>query len=310
MKNDIINDMRRRAGKLQKLIILPEKDDARIQEAVRIIKKENIARIMLLGKEDLDKKKIEVFSQVFYDLRKHKGITIDQARETVAHPLYYAAMLVRSGEADGFVAGAAHSTPDVARAAIYCLGVDPRIKTVSSCFIMVVPDCNFGEGGVFIFSDCGIVPSPTAEQLSQIAISAAQLAKSVFGIIPRVAMLSYSTKGSSRGPAVDKVAEATRLVRQERPDLLIDGELQLDAAIVPEVAKIKDPQGALGGRANVLVFPDLEAGNIGYKLTQRLAKARAIGPLLVGLNKPASDLSRGCSLEDIVDCVALTALRT
>ena len=301
--------MRRRAGKLQKLIILPEKDDARIQGAARIIKKEKITRIMLLGKEDLDRKKIEYFSQVFYDLRKHKGITIDQARETLAHPLYYAAMMVRCGEADGFVAGAAHSTPDVARAAIYCLGVDPRIKTVSSCFMMVVKDCSFGENGVFIFSDCGIVPSPTAEQLSQIAISAAELAKSVFEIIPRVAMLSYSTKGSSRGPLVDKVAEATRLAKQERPDLLIDGELQLDAAIVPEVAKIKDPQGALGGRANVLVFPDLEAGNIGYKLTQRLAKARAIGPLLVGLNKPASDLSRGCSLEDIVDCVALTALR-
>jgi len=291
------------------LIVLPEKDDARIQEAARIITKEKIARIILLGKEGLESKKIDAFAQIFFEARKHKGITILQAREALSHPLYYAAMMVRAGEADGFVAGAAHSTPDVAKAAIYCIGVDERIKTVSSCFIMVVADKSFGENGVFIFADCGIVPQPTSQQLAQIAISSAELAKNVFDILPRVAMLSYSTKGSAKGPLVDKVKEATQLAKQQRPDLLIDGELQVDAAIVAEVAKIKDAQGPLAGRANVLIFPDLEAGNIGYKLVQRLSKARAIGPLLQGLNKPCSDLSRGALVEDIVDTVATTALR-
>lgn len=291
------------------MIVLPEKDDARIQEAARIITKEKIARIILLGKEDLESKKIDAFAQIFFEARKHKGITILQAREALSHPLYYAAMMVRAGEADGFVAGAAHSTPDVAKAAIYCIGVDERIKTVSSCFIMVVADKSFGENGVFIFADCGIVPQPTSQQLAQIAISSAELAKNVFDILPRVAMLSYSTKGSAKGPLVDKVKEATQLAKQQRPDLLIDGELQVDAAIVAEVAKIKDAQGPLAGRANVLIFPDLEAGNIGYKLVQRLSKARAIGPLLQGLNKPCSDLSRGALVEDIVDTVATTALR-
>lgn len=291
------------------MIILPEKDDLRIQAAAKLIKEEKIARVILLGKEDLESKKIDGFSKIFYELRKHKGITPEEAKVTMGIPLYYAAMMVREAEADGFVAGAAHSTPDVARAAIYCLGVDERINTVSSCFVMVVPDCSFGENGVFIFADCGIVPEPTAIQLSQIAISSAELAKNVFDISPRVAMLSYSTKGSARGRLVDRVKEATRLAKEQRPDLLIEGELQLDAAIVPEVAKIKDPQGVLAGRANVLIFPNLEAGNIGYKLTQRLSKARAIGPLLQGLRKPCSDLSRGCLLEDIVDTVALTSLR-
>ncbi len=310
MKNiDVVKDFRRRASQRQKLIILPEKEDARIQAAAKIVKDENISRILLLGKEDLEKAKIEKFSQVFFELRKHKGVTLEEAKTTVSNPLYYAAMMVKTGEADGFVAGAANSTPDVARAAIYCLGVDPKINTVSSCFIMVFPEATFGENGVLFFADCGIVPQPTAEQLSQIAISSARLAEDVLGISPRVAMLSYSTKGSAKGDLVDKVREATRLAKQQRPDLLIDGEIQLDTAIVPEVAKIKDPNGILGGRANVLIFPSLEAGNIGYKLTQRLGKARAIGPLLQGLNKPCSDLSRGCLLEDIVDTVAVTALR-
>jgi len=306
---DIIKNLRERARKRQKLIVLPEKDDARIQAAYKIIKEENIARIVLLGQEDLDKDKIEIFSRQFFELRKHKGITLEEARKTISVPLYYAAMMIRAGEADGFVAGAAHSTPDVARAAIYCLGVDEKIKTVSSCFVMVVPDCSFGDRGVFVFADCGIMPEPAPEQLAQIAISTAELAKSVFAITPRVAMLSYSTKGSAKGPLVDKVKEAARLAKEARPDLLIDGEMQLDAAIVPEVAEIKDPNGPIKGRANVLIFPNLEAGNIGYKLVQRLARARAVGPLLQGLKHPCSDLSRGCLIEDIVDTVALTALR-
>lgn len=306
---DIVKDIRRRAGQRQKLIVLPEKDDPRIQEAARIIQKEKIARLLMIGKGDLDNKKIDAFAQIFFELRKHKGITLDEAKKTMSIPLYYAAMLVRTNEADGFVAGAEHSTPDVARAAIYCLGVDERIKTVSSSFIMVVPQCELGEKGVFIFADCGIVPEPSSEQMAQIAVSSSELAQAILGIKPRVAMLSYSTKGSAKGPLVDKVREAAALAKQLKPDLLIDGELQADAAIVPDVARIKDPHGAVSGRANVLIFPDLEAGNIGYKLVQRLANARAIGPLLQGLNKPASDLSRGALVEDIVDTVAATALR-
>lgn len=306
---DIVQEIRRRAGQRQKLIVLPEKDDPRIQEAAKVIQKEKIARLMMIGREDLDNKKIDTFAKVFFELRKHKGITLDEAKKTMSIPLYYAAMLVRIGEADGFVAGAAHSTPDVARAAIYCLGVDERIKTISSCFIMVVPNCELGEKGVFIFADCGIVPEPTVRQMAQIAISSSEVAQAILGIRPRVAMLSYSTKGSAKGPLVDKAREAAALAKQLKPDLLIDGELQADAAIVPEVSRIKDPQGAIAGRANVLIFPDLEAGNIGYKLVQRLAKARAIGPLLQGLNKPASDLSRGALVDDIVDTVAATALR-
>jgi phosphate acetyltransferase len=306
---NIIKDIRQRARERQKLIILPEKDDSRIQAAAKIAQKENIVRLLLLGKKDLEPQKIDEFAEAFFELRKHKGVSLEDARKIMAVPLYYAAMLVRNGEADGFVAGVAHSTPDVARAAIYCLGVDERIKTASSCFIMVVADCALGENGVFVFADCGIVPEPTSAQLAQIAISSSELAQNIFGITPRVAMLSYSTKGSAKGPLVDKVKEATQLAKQINPHILIDGELQLDAAIIPEVARIKDPQGPLAGRANVLIFPGLEAGNIGYKLVQRLAKARAIGPLLQGLNKPCSDLSRGATVNDIVDTIAATALR-
>ncbi|HLD40800.1 MAG TPA: phosphate acyltransferase, partial [Candidatus Omnitrophota bacterium] len=224
---DIIKEMRLRSKKRQKLIVLPEKADPRIKEAAKIIQKEGIARIAVLGKEDLEQKKIEQFAQVFFELRKHKGMTVDEARRVVGQPLYYAAMMVRLGEADGFVAGAANSTPDVARSAIYCLGVDPKINIVSSCFVMVVPDCSFGENGVFIFADCGIVPSPDARQLAGIAISSAKLAEDLFAMTPRVAMLSYSTKGSAKGEFVDKVVEAAKLAKFARPDLLIDGELQL-----------------------------------------------------------------------------------
>ncbi len=306
---DIIKDIRLRASQRQKLIVLPEKDDPRVCEAARIIKEQNIARIILLGKEDLDPKKIDSFAGKFYELRKARGITEEEARTTVSMPLYYASMLVREGEADGFVAGSVHATADVARAAIYCLGIEEGISTISSCFIMVVPNCPLGDNGVFIYADCGIVPDPSARQLSHIAISTADLAKKVFNIVPRVAMLSYSTKGSASGKLVDKVKLATQMAKEQAPDLLIDGELQLDSAIVPEVAAIKDPNGVLGGRANVLIFPSLDAGNIGYKLTQRLAGARAVGPLLQGIKKPCSDLSRGCIPDDIVDCVAVTALR-
>ena len=242
-------------------------------------------------------------------MRKTKGLDLETARRIFDDTLYCAAMMTKEGKVDGFVAGATHTTPDVARAAIHCLGVDERITIACSCFIMVVPDCLYGDNGTFIFADCGIVPEPNPRQLAYISLAAAELAEKVLGLTPRVALLSYSTKGSARGKSIDKIAESLELLKKIAPGLLVDGELQVDTAILPEVANIKYPNGILGGRANVLIFPDLEAGNIGYKLVERLGKARALGPLLLGLNKPCSDLSRGCSVDDIIDCVAVTALR-
>ncbi len=306
---DAIKNIREKAGLSLKKIILPETEDQRVLEAATIIEKEGIGSPILLYATDMDSRKQEKYALEFIKLRQSNGLDIDKAMSLMARPLYYAAMMVREGVADGFVAGASHTTPDVARAAIYCLGVDKKFGVVSSCFIMAVPDCIYGEEGILFFADCGIIPEPTAQQLAQIAISTAELVKKVFKITPRIAMLSYSTKSSASGKVVSKVKEATELARKLSPGLVIDGELQVDAAIVPEVARIKDPDSILGGQANVLIFPNLEAGNISYKLVNRLAKARAIGPLLQGLNFPCSDLSRGCSVEDIVDCVAVTAIR-
>ena len=306
---DIVAKIRARAKAKLKTIALPEIEDSRVKEAAKIIEQEGIARVLLFGRGMLDKAKQEKYAQDYYALRKAKGLSMDEAIEALQDPLYYAAMMTRNADADGFVAGASHTTPDVARAAIHCLGVDERINIASSCFLMSIPECSYGEEGAFIFADCGIVPDPNARQLACIAISNAELAKKVLGITPRVALLSYSTKGSAKGRAIDKTLDALAMAKQMQPGLLIDGELQVDAAIVPEVAELKYPDSLLKGRANVLIFPNLEAGNIVYKLVQRLAKARAIGPIIVGLNKPSSDLSRGCSVEDIVDCVAVTAIR-
>ena len=306
---DTINKIRNKAKSSIKTIVLPEAQDGRIREAAAIIAKQGIANAVLLTPDKIKASDKERLIQEFYALRKIKGISQQEAKETLESPLYYAAMMVRCGLADGFVAGAVHTTPDVVRAAIHCLEVDESMGLASSCFIMVVPDCQYGEEGTFVFSDCGVIPEPNSRQLAYIAITAAELVKKVLDFPPRIALLSYSTKGSSKSKYVDEVREALQTVKQLRPDLLIDGELQVDAAIVPEVAKIKYPASTLGGKANVLIFPDLEAGNISYKLVQRLAKARAIGPLVLGLNKPCSDLSRGCDVDDIVDCVAVTAIR-
>lgn len=307
---DVSNILREKAKRLYRKIILPEKDDPRILEAQKIIEKEKIAQVLLLGKEDLKQEKLSHYAELYYNLRKHKGITYEEARQIISQPLYYTAMMVRESEADGFVAGASHTTPDVARAAIRCLGLEREKGVVSSCFLMILPNPDLGEEGIFFFADCGIIPLPTQEQLAKIAINTALLANQLLGITPRVAMLSYSTKGSAKGTLIDKVKEATRIAKRMAPHLLIDGELQLDAAIVPDIAKIKDPQGVLKGKANILIFPNLEAGNIGYKLVQRLGGAKAIGSILQGLSKPCCDLSRGCSVEDIVDCVAITSIRT
>jgi phosphate acetyltransferase len=218
-------------------------------------------------------------------------------------------MLVREKMADGYVAGAAHTTRDVARSALHCIGINPKVGTMSSSFVMIIDDESFGEGGVFIFADCAIVPDPSPRQLTNIAISASKLMKNIFSATPRVAMLSFSTKGSGSSPETENIIKVVEMVRKKEPDLLIDGELQADAALVPEVAEIKAPGSPIAGKANVLIFPNLEAGNIAYKLTQRLARARALGPLLHGVLAPCSDLSRGCGTDDIIDVVCVTSIR-
>jgi len=292
-----------------KTIVLPEYYDARVIEAARIIEKEGIAKVIVLSKDKIDANQKAGYIEEFYQMYKAKDIDIDTVRKLFEDTLYYAAMMTRTGEVDGIVAGASHTTPDMARASIRCLGVDERKTVASSCFIMVVPNCPYGQEGTFVFADCGIIPEPNSRQLAYISISVAELASKVLDFTPRIALLSYSTKGSAKGKSIEKINEALVLLKEMAPGLLVDGEMQVDAAIVPEVAKIKYPDSPIGGKANVLIFPCLEAGNISYKLVQRLAGARALGPLILGLNKPASDLSRGCSVEDIVDCVAVTAIR-
>jgi len=307
---DIVKKLRQKAKRQLRTIVLPEGDEPRTIEAIKIIEKEKIANLIVLNKDNLDAQKVKEYTDTFYLMRQHKGISPEEAKEVVSKPLFYGSMMVREGLADGFVAGAVHSTPDVARAAFYCVGLDKRFSVMSSCFIMVVPDCLYGENGVFLFADCGIIPDPTPRQLAYIALSTAELARNILEITPKVAMLSYSTKGSAQGRLVEKIKEATVLAKEKEPDLILDGELQVDSAIIPNVAKIKSPDAIIKGDANILIFPNLESGNISYKLVERLAKARAIGPILQGLNSPCSDLSRGCSIEDIVDCVAVTAIRS
>jgi phosphate acetyltransferase len=305
-----IKKIREQASKNKKTIVLPEYNDARTIEAARIVKDEGLAIPLVLTPEIVDKNKKEQYIQEFYQLYKDKDMELSQVRNFFEDPLYSAAMMVREGLADGLVAGANHTTSDIARAAIRCIGVDSRFSLASSCFIMQVPDCAYGDQGAFIFADCGIIPDPNARQLSCIAIYASELAAKVLNITARVAFLSYSSKGSAKTKSTDKIIQAIGMVKENFPDLLIDGELQVDAAIIPGVARTKAPDSPLEGKANVLIFPNLEAGNIAYKLTQRLSNARAIGPLFLGLRKPASDLSRGCFAEDIADCVAVTAIRS
>lgn len=306
---DTIGKIREKAKAKLMTIALPEYADKRTIEAVHIIEAEGIARPLLLTEDKIDPLEKERYVQEYYNLRKAKGMDIDTARRIFNDSIYYAAMMTREGKVDGFVAGASHTSADMARAAIHCLNIDQRLSIACSCFIMVVPDCSYGENGTFIFADAGLIPDPNPRQLACISLASAELAAKALGFSPRVALLSYSTKGSSKGRSVDKMSEALALIKTMAPDLVVDGEMQVDAAIIPEVARIKCPDSPIGGKANILIFPNLESGNIGYKLTERLAKARALGPLLLGFTKPCSDLSRGCSVQDIVDCVAITAMR-
>jgi len=317
-----------RARQGKKTIVLPEGNDERTIKAAAVALKEGLAKPILLGniEEIQDKAKslnvdlsgielIDPGESEYYDLyvdnlvelRKNKGMTVEKARELIKNTLYFGCMMVKLGHADGMVAGAVNSTPDVWRPVLQIIKTKPGIKVASSCFLMEVPDCKFGHNGVFIYSDCGLNPAPTAEELASIAASAADTARTLVGMEPRIAMLSFSTKGSASHVSVDKVVEATRIAKELYPDLVIDGELQVDAALDPEVAKSKSPGSPVAGQANVLIFPDLNAGNIAYKLTQKLAKAMALGPLSQGLAKPVNDLSRGCSSEDIVNVIAITA---
>ena len=249
------------------------------------------------------------YAATLFELRKAKGMTEEQAAKLVADPMYYGVMMVKAGDADGLVSGAIHSTGDMLRPALQIIKAKPGMKTVSSCFLIESPVKNFGDNGIMIFSDCAVNIDPDAEQLANIALGAADSARSLAGIEPRVAMLSFSTKGSAKHDNVTKVQEATRIAHEMAPELMLDGELQLDAALVPAVGELKAPGSAVAGKANVLVFPDLQSGNIGYKLAQRLGQAEAYGPILQGIAKPCNDLSRGCSVDDIVATVAITAVQ-
>ncbi len=326
--SSFIDGLKARAKENIKTIVLAEGEEIRTIKAAAIVKAEGYAKNILLGNPEkiskmaadagVDIEGVEIidpsegneeFAELFAELRKKKGVTIEQARETVKDPLYYGVMMVKTGKVDGMVAGAVNSSANVIRPSLQILKTAPNTKIVSAFFIMNVPDCDMGENGTFVFADCGLNQQPTAEELSEIAISSAASFKSLVGAEPKVAMLSYSTYGSAKHDDVAKVTTATQLVKEKAPDIMVDGELQLDAAIVASVGAQKAPTSPVAGKANVLVFPDLDAGNIGYKLVQRLAKAEAYGPVLQGVAAPVNDLSRGCTAEDIAGVVAITSVQ-
>jgi len=328
---EISKMIRERAKVNPKTIVLPEGEEPRMVKATKTIIEEGFAKIILLGREEKikliaeelnvelpdtieiinpeDSDKISKYADSYFELRKHKGLSRDEALNFLKNPLYFGALMVYQGDADGLVAGSINATGDVFRPALQTIKTAPGINIVSSCFVMVIPDCPYGDNGLIVFADCAINPNPNAEQLADIAIATAVTGKALLDIEPRVAMLSFSTKGSAKHPLVEKVIEATRIVKEKQPDLLIDGELQADAAIIPSIGERKAPGSKIAGKANILVFPDLQAANISYKLVERLSGAEAIGPISQGMRKPVNDLSRGCSAEDIVNVVAITVLQ-
>ena len=327
-----IEQIKNRAKKDIKTIVLPEAEDIRILKATDKILEEGYAEIILIGNEKeilenvkknnlnirdtqiinpLKSDKLEEYIKVLYELRKEKGMTLEQATELAKDPVYFGMLMVKDekSEADGLVSGAIHSTADTLRPALQILKTAPETKLVSAFFVMVVPNCKHGENGTFIFGDCGLNEDPGALALAEIAISSSKSFTQLVQKEPKIAMLSYSTNGSAESKSIDKVKKATEIVKNKVPEILIDGELQLDAAIIPEVAEFKAPDSSIKGNANVLIFPDLNSGNIGYKLVQRLGKAEAYGPLCQGIARPVNDLSRGCSVKDIEGVVAITAVQ-
>lgn len=327
---NFIDTIKERAKKDIKTIVLPETEDIRTLQATEKVLKEGFANIVLIGnvektKELANKNQISIegakiidpsksekydeYVNKFFELRQKKGVSIEKAKETMLNNVYFGMMMVKCGDADGLVSGAAHSTADTLRPALQILKTAEGTKLVSAFFLMVVPNCEYGENGTFIFSDAGLNSNPTSDELSEIAISSAKSFRQLVEEEPKVAMLSYSTYGSAKSDLIDKVVNATELVKEKEPSLQVDGELQLDAAIVKEIGEKKAPGSTVAGHANTLIFPDLNAGNIGYKLVQRLAKAEAYGPLCQGIAKPVNDLSRGCSSDDIVGVVAITSVQ-
>ena len=325
-----IEGLKNKAKQSIKTIILTESEDKRVLKAAQKVKEEGFANIILIGNEqDANKlakennidisgipvinpetsEKYDEYVNAFYELRKAKGMTIDKAKEMLKDNMYFGTMMVKQGDADGLVSGACHSTANTLRPALQILKTAPGTKLVSAFFLMVVPDCEYGENGIFVFGDSGLVENPTPEELSEIAISSSKSFKQLTSKEPKVAMLSYSTYGSAHSELTEKVIEGTKLLKEKMPGLICDGELQLDAAIVPEIAASKAPGSPVQGQANTLIFPNLDAGNIGYKLVQRLGKAEAYGPLCQGIAKPVNDLSRGCNSDDIVGVVAITAVQ-
>jgi phosphate acetyltransferase len=325
---DLLKKIKENAIRLQNHIVLPEGSELRTLKATEQILKEKIARITLLGnpavieaitlKEGISITGARIvdpatdssrdkYAALMVQLRQNKGVTMEKALDLLNDPLYFGVMMIKAGDVDGEVAGAINATGDVLRPAFQYVKTLPGVSVVSGLFFMIFKDKNIGDNGMLVFADCAVMPDPDAFQLAEIAVTTAASAKAIANIEPRVAMLSFSTKGSAQHELVDKVAQATKIAAEKNPDLLIDGEMQLDAALVPEVGQLKSPGSKVAGRANVLVFPGLESGNIGYKLVQRLAGAEAIGPVLQGMAAPINDLSRGCSVSDIVNMVAITA---
>ena len=325
-----IEEIKQRAKTQIKTIVLPEATDIRILKAAETVKQEGYAKTILIGDEEqvrkiakqntidiegikiidpLKSERTQEYAQKLFELRKAKGMTEEQAQKLVLDPVYFGMMMVKNEDADGLVSGACHSTSDTLRPALQILKTAPNTKLVSAFFVIVVPNCEYGSNGTFIFADSGLNEEPNSDALSEIAISSSKSFEQLVGEKAKVAMLSYSTYGSAHSDSTEKVIEATKLVREKAPEILVDGELQLDAAIIPEVAEFKAKGSPLKGEANVLVFPDLGAGNIGYKLAQRLAKAEAYGPLCQGIAKPVNDLSRGCSASDVAGVIAITAVQ-
>lgn len=326
---DILNQMLRRAQANPQRIVLPEGDEPRTLEAANLILKDKIAKLILIGNPDTIRKmaaekgfsyidhaqivdpqtdpRMPIYAKLLFELRKAKGMTEEEAAVKAKDPLYLGCLMIKNGDADGELAGARGTTADTIRPAFQILKTKPGVSVVSGAFLMFTPAKNLGEDGFLVFADCAVNPCPTAQELAQIAISTAETARALAGIEPKVAMLSFSTKGSAKHELIDKVTQATQLAKEMAPDLLLDGELQADAALIDRVAATKAPNSEVAGKANVLVFPDLQAGNIGYKLVERFSGADAIGPILQGIAAPVNDLSRGCKVQDIVQMVIITA---